>query len=142
MAKSEPKTRKTGASVDAFIASVDNDERRADAEKVLKLFRDVTGVKAEMWGDAIVGFGSMPIKNASGSELEWPILGFSPRKQNMTLYVMCSSPKQPSLFEKLGKHSTSVACLYIKRLSDVDENVLEEIVKDAWQHLTRTRREK
>lgn len=140
MPKPEPKTRKTGASVDDFIASVESDERRKDAETTLALFKKISGVRPEMWGPAIIGFGEMPIKNASGAALEWPIIGFSPRKANMTLYVTCSSPKQPGLLEKLGKHSTSVSCLYIKRLSDVDMKVLEALVKDAWNYLLKKKK--
>ena len=74
-----------------------------------------------------------------GTDLDWPIIAFSPRKQNMTLYVVCSSPKQPKLLAKLGKHSTSVSCLYIKKLSDVDPKVLEAVVKDAYQHCKKSR---
>jgi len=134
MAKAELKTRPTDASVDDFIASVEDPVRRADAETTLELFTRVTGEKPTMWGPAIVGFGSRPLEYASGRELDWPIIAFSPRKQNMTLYVVCSSPKQPELLAKLGKHSTSVSCLYIKKLSDVNPKVLEAVVKDAYKH--------
>ena len=135
MAKAELQTRPTDASVDDFIASVENPQRRADAEKTLELFKRVTGLKPTMWGPAIVGFGSRALKYGTGRELDWPILAFSPRKQNMTLYVICNSPKQPELLAELGKHTSSVSCLYIKKLSDVDEKVLEAIVKDAYKHL-------
>ena len=134
MAKAELQTRPTDASVDDFIASVDDPVRRADAGKTLELFTRITGEKPTMWGPAIVGFGSQQLKYATGRELDWPIIAFSPRKQNMTLYVVCNSPKQPALLAKLGKHSTSVSCLYIKKLSDVDEKVLEAVVKDAYQY--------
>ena len=134
MAKAELKTRPTGASVNDFIASVEVPVRRADAEKTLELFTRITGEKPTMWGPAIVGFGSRALEYASGRELDWPIIAFSPRKQNMTLYVVCNSPKQPELLAKLGKHSTSVSCLYIKKLSDVDANVLEAVVRDAYQY--------
>ncbi len=134
MAKAELKTQETDASVDDFIASVDNEVRRNDAIKTLELFKRVSGEKPKMWGPAIVGFGSRKLKYESGRELDWMITGFSPRKQNMTLYVICDSPKQPALLAKLGKHSTSVSCLYIKKLADVDEKVLETIVKDAYMH--------
>ena len=134
MAKAELKTRPTDASVDDFIASVENETRRKDALKVFEMFKRITGEKATMWGPAIVGFGSQQLKYATGRELDWPIVGFSPRKQNMTLYVICNSPKQPELLAKLGKHSTSVSCLYINKLTDVDENVLEAVVKDAYKH--------
>ena len=134
MAKAELKTKETDSSVDDFIASVENPERRADAEKVLAMYKRVTGEEPKMWGPAIVGFGHQVLKYESGREFEWMLAAFSPRKQNMTLYVICDSPKQPALLEKLGKHTTSVSCLYIKRLSDVDEKVLEAVVKDAYKY--------
>ena len=134
MAKAELQTRPTDASVDEFIASVEDPVRRADAKKTLEMFTRITGETAVMWGPAIVGFGSRPLKYQTGRELDWPIIAFSPRKQNMTLYVVCNSPKQPELLAKLGKHSTSVSCLYIKKLSDVDPKVLEAVVKDAYKY--------
>ena len=134
MAKYEPKTRETDASVDNFIVSVENETRRSDATKVLDIFKRMTGEKPKMWGPAIVGFGNRILKYPNGRELDWPVIAFSPRKQNMTLYVVCRSPNQPGLLAKLGKHTTSVSCLYIKKLSDVDEKVLEAVVKDAYKH--------
>lgn len=139
MAKAELKTRPTDASVDDFIASVENDTRRDDAIRVLEMFRRVTGETPTMWGPAIVGFGIAPYRYPDGREIDWPIVGFSPRKQNLTLYVICRSPKQPGLLAKLGKHSTSVSCLYIKKLADVDEKVLEAIVKDAYKYSKKSR---
>jgi hypothetical protein len=133
MAKAELKTQKTDASVDEFIASVENPERRRDAEKVLAMYKRVTGEEPKMWGPAIIGFGDGLLKYPDGREIDWMTAAFSPRKQNMTLYVICGSAKQPDLLAKLGKHTTSVSCLYIKRLSDVDENVLEAVVKDAYE---------
>jgi hypothetical protein len=88
-----------------------------------------------MWGPAIVGFGSHVIKYADGRELDWPVTGFSPRKASLTLYVICNSPNQPKLLEKLGKHTASVACLYIKKLADVAEEVLEELITDTVRHV-------
>ena len=134
MAKTELKTQETDASVDDFIASIENETRRNDAEKALAIYKRVTGEEPKMWGPAIVGFGSGVLKYPDGREIDWMLAAFSPRKQNMTLYVICDSPKQPALLAKLGKHTTSVACLYIKRLADVDEKVLEAIVKDAYIH--------
>lgn len=134
MAKYELKTKKNDASVEDFLNSVENEERRNDGFRVLEMFDRLTGIEPKMWGPAIIGYGSQAIKYSDGRELDWPIVGFSPRKQNLTLYVICGSPKQPALLEKLGKHSSSVACLYIKRLRDIDENVLEAIIKDAFEH--------
>jgi hypothetical protein len=96
-----------------------------------ELIKAATGEEPTMWGPAIVGFGSVKLRYADERELDWPLVGFSPRKANMTLYVVSKSPNQASLLEKLGPHKTSVSCLYIKRLADVDENVLLKIIKDA-----------
>ena len=139
MPKHEPKTRENDASVEDFLNSVENETRRADALRVLEMYKRATGLEPKMWGDAIVGFGSRPIKYADGSEMDWPLAAFSPRKQNMTLYVMSSSPKQPELLAKLGTHSTSKACLYIKRLADVDEKVLERVITDHYTHTKKKR---
>lgn len=134
MAKPQPKTRATDASVEDFLNSVENKVRRGDAFRVLEMFTRLTGEKPKMWGNAIVGFGKVPLKYSNGSELDWPAVAFSPRKQNLTLYVHTGTEKQKKLFEKLGNHSTSVACLYIKRLSDVDAKVLEKIIAEAYRH--------
>lgn len=135
MAKAVLKTRETDASVDDFIRSVENETRRSDAIAVLEMFKRVSGEEPKMWGPAIVGFGKCMLKYATGRELDWPIIGFSPRKQNMSLYVICGSPNQPELLAKLGKHTSSVSCLYIKKLSDVDAKVLEAVAKDAYKHV-------
>ncbi len=132
MATYEPKTRETDASVEDFLNSVENKERREDGLRVLEMFTRLTGERPIMWGTAIIGFGKMKLKYPDGRELDWPVVGFSPRKQNLTLYVITGTDKQKKLFEKLGKHSTSVSCLYIKRLSDVDVKVLEEVIADAY----------
>jgi hypothetical protein len=139
MAKAKLQTQETDASVDDFIAAVENPDRRADAEKVLAMYKRVTGEDPKMWGPAIIGFGNGKLKYPDGREIDWMLAAFSPRKQNMTLYVICDSPKQPALLAKLGKHSTSVACLYIKKLSDVDEKVLEAVVKDAYTYSKRNK---
>ena len=134
MAKVEVKTRPTTASVVEFLNGVTDERRRADAFKLLEIFRRATGEKAVLWGPAIVGFGSQLLKYADGRELDWPIAAFSPRKASLTLYIIGSSPNQPRLLAKLGKHTTSVACLYIKKLADVDEEVLEELITDTVRH--------
>ena len=138
MAKYEPKTRQTDASVEDFLNSIENKERREDSLRLLEMFARLTGEKAKMWGPAIVGFGKTMIKYADGGQLDWPAVAFSPRKQNLTLYVLTRTEKQKKLFEKLGKHSSSVSCLYIKRLSDVDLDVLEKVVGDAYRHSIRS----
>ena len=134
MAKNEPKTRESDASVEDFLNSVENKGRRDDAFRVLEMFTRVTGEKPKMWGPAIIGFGKSLIKYADGRELDWPKVGFSPRKQNLTLYVRPGTNKQKELLDKLGNHSITVSCLCIKRLSDVDSKVLEKIIADAYNH--------
>lgn len=138
MAKAEIKTKKTEASVEEFLNSIENAERRTDGFRLLEMYTRITGEKPKMWGPAIIGFGDRKYKYPDGREMDWMIAAFSPRKQNLTLYVVCGSPKQPKLLEKLGKHSTSVACLYIKRLSDIDEKVLEAVIADAYEWVKRS----
>jgi hypothetical protein len=123
------KTRKTGASVAEFLNRIDDPRRRADCRRVAKMMRDATGKRAAMWGDSIVGFGRYTYHYASGRSGEWPIVGFSPRKNDLTLYIMPGFSTYDRLLEKLGKHRTGKSCLYLKRLADVDEAVLEELVK-------------
>ncbi len=139
MAKAELKTKKTDANVDDFLNSVENEERRADGYRVLEMFKRITGDEPKMWGSSIIGFGNCVWKYPDGREMDWMVTGFSPRKANLTLYVVCNSPKQPDLLAKLGKHTTSVSCLYIKRLSDIDEKVLEKIIKDAVTYIRKNR---
>jgi hypothetical protein len=137
MAKYEPKTRETDASVEDFLNSVDNMERREDGLRVLEMFKRITKKEPKMWGPAIVGFGNTIVKYSDGRELDWLATGFSPRKQNLTLYVTTGTDEQKKLLEKLGKHSTSVSCLYIKRLSDVDTKVLEKVIENAYKHIVK-----
>lgn len=138
MAKYEPKTRETDASVEDFLNSVENKERREDGFRLLEMYTRLTGETPRMWGPAIIGFGKVMLKYSNGRELDWPPASFSPRKQNLTLYVVNGTQKQKKLLEKLGKHSTTVACLCIKRLSDVDEKVLEKVIADAYKHSIKT----
>ena len=135
MAKHELKTRESDASVEGFLNSIENKERREDGFRVLEMFTRLTGEAPKMWGPAIIGFGSTMLRYPDGRELDWMAIAFSPRKQNLTLYVLTGTEKQKKLFEKLGKHSTSVSCLYIKRLSDVDLKVLEKVIADAYRHV-------
>lgn len=120
---SEPKTRPTDASVDDFISAVENPTRRADAEVVRAMMDEITGETAVMWGPSIVGYGSY-----NGPTGDWPITGFSPRKTQMVLYVMGSADLDEKM-GRLGKHTTGVSCLYVKKLADVDQAVLREIVE-------------
>lgn len=127
----EPKTKKTEASVTAFVASITDAEKQKDARALVRLMQRVTGEKPKMWGTSIVGFGEYRYRYASGREGDWPAMGFSPRAQNLTVYCMAGFGKLGPLLAKLGKHSTAKSCLYIRRLSDVDPAVLEAIVEQA-----------
>jgi hypothetical protein len=125
----QPKTQKTDASVEEFINSVTNEKKREDSFAILDLMREVTGEEPSMWGTSIVGFGAYRYKYASGREGEWPAVGFSPRKQNLTLYIMTGFDEYESLLSDLGKHKTGKACLYINKLKDVDQKVLRELIE-------------
>lgn len=131
MAKAEQKTKETSASVTDFLSGIEDEQKRKDCFEILKLMEQVTKHEPKMWGSSIVGFGSYHYKYASGHEGDTMLMGFSPRKQNITLYVTTDYERFPRLMEKLGKHSTGKACLYIKRLSDVDRGVLKELMSQA-----------
>ncbi len=121
----EAKTRPTKQSVASFIKGVD-EERRKDCSTLVRIMKDAVGAPATMWGTSIVGFGTYELKYADGRTADWPIIGFSPRKQDLTLYV--GRGVEGRLLKALGKHKLSGGCLYIKRLSDVDLAVLEKVV--------------
>jgi len=125
----EAKTKPTNQSVEEFLNEISDDERRADCLQVAKIMEEITGEKPVMWGPSIVGFGSYHYKYASGREGDWPLTGFSPRKKDMTLYLMMGFTKHGELLEKLGKHSTAKSCLYIKRLSDIHVPTLKKLIK-------------
>ena len=125
----ENKTKATALSVTAFLDEVPDEGRRADAKALLKLMQSATGEKPKMWGPSIVGFGSYHYKYDSGREGDWLVTGFSPRKKDLTLYIMMGFEKHADLMEKLGKHSHSKSCLYIKRLSDVHIPTLKKLIK-------------
>ena len=134
----ELKTKLNDASVMGFIESVPDDIKRQDSLKLLDLFSKITSEKPKMWGDSIIGFGQYHYKSErSSQEGDWMLTGFSPRKQNLTLYIMHGFDKYTDLLGRLGKHKTSKGCLYIKRLSDVDQAVLEEIIGDSFEEMKR-----
>jgi hypothetical protein len=128
MAKAELKTKVNAASVEGFLNSVEDEQKRADCFEILKIMTQVTKEKPKMWGASIVGFGTYHYKGASGREGDWMLTGFSPRKQNLTLYLMGGFDMHKDLLKKLGKYKTSVGCLYIKKLDDVDKKVLKQLV--------------
>ena len=128
---SDLKTKKNEASVEGFLKSVDSKKRREDSFVVLDLMKEVTGEEPVMWGTSIVGFGNYHYKYASGREGNWMKVGFSPRKKNMTLYIMDGFGSYNSLLQNLGKYSTGKSCLYINKLEDVDQEVLKELVRQS-----------
>ena len=125
----ELKTKPTQASVKDFLNQIQDKERRDDCFAVAKIMEEITGEKPKMWGPSIVGFGSYHYKYASGHEGDWPISAFSPRKKDLTLYIMMGFDKTPELMKQLGKHSTGKSCLYIKRLSDIHIPTLKKLIK-------------
>ena len=127
MAKTDNKTKETAASVDAYIAAVADPNQRADAEKICALMQRLSGEPAKMWGPSIIGFGSYHYRYDSGREGEMCRIGFSPRKGQTVLYLIDGFEGQPELMARLGKHKTGKSCLYVKRLSDIDEAVLEDL---------------
>lgn len=124
----ENKTKPTDASVDDFIADLENPRRRGDALKALEIYKEVTGLPPVMWGPSIIGFGSLHYVYESGREGDIPAAAFSPRKGYMTFYVGDKFEGANELYAKLGKHKKSVACLYVNKLDDVDLDVLREII--------------
>ena len=125
----EAKTKPTNESVKGFLTKISDEERRADCFQVAKIMEEITGEKPVMWGPSIVGFGSYRYKYASGREGDWPVTGFSPRKKDLTVYMMMGFTKHAELMEKLGKHSSGGSCLYIKRLSDIHLPTLKKLIK-------------
>jgi hypothetical protein len=126
----EPKTKVNEASVAEFFDSLPDAATRADCRAVAKLMQKVTKAKPKMWGASIVGFGTRDYQGSSGTST-WMEIGFSPRKANLTLYIMTGVERQPALFKKLGKFKTGKGCLYLKRLSDIDITVLEQIITES-----------
>ncbi len=124
----ELKTRVNDASVKDFLNDVEDDQKRQDCFDLVDLMTDITGEEPKMWGPSIVGFGSYRYRYDSGREGDWMQVGFSPRKQALTLYIMSGFSRYQKLMAKLGKHKTGKSCLYIKRLSDVDGDVLRELI--------------
>lgn len=131
MAKAELKTKVNDASVTKFLNSVEDEQKRNDSFEILKLMKQITKEEPKMWGSSIVGFGSYHYKGKSGREGDWMLTGFSPRKQNLTLYLMGGFDTHADLLNKLGKFTTGAGCLYIKKLDDVDKKVLKELVQES-----------
>lgn len=126
---SENKTKPTDLSPADFVATVEHPTRRSDAETLLDLMSKVTGWEAKMWGPAIIGFGEYHYKYESGREGDFMRTGFSPRKQNMVVYIMPGYTNYDPILDRLGKHKKGKSCLYINKLADVDLEVLEELIQ-------------
>lgn len=131
----ELKTKLNKASVMSFLQSVKDEERKLECMTLLTLMKKLTKAEPAMWGDSIVGFGSYHYKSDSGREGDWFITGFSPRKQNLTIYIIAGFSQFPELMKKLGKFKTGSSCLYIRKLADIDRKVLEELIAQAYQYM-------
>ncbi len=131
----EQKTKPTPASVDAFLQTVADEHQRLDSMALVELLREVTGEAPRMWGGSIVGFGSYHYRYASGHEGDAPLVGFSPRKQALTVYLLPGLDRFPHLLGLLGKHKTGKGCLYLKKLADVDLGVLKQLAEESVQIL-------
>ncbi len=135
---SENKTHPTEIKVIDFLENVAHKTRREDGLTLLELMEDITGEEAAMWGPSIVGFGSYHYKYESGREGDMPLVGFSPRKASMTVYIMPGFEAYDDMLGKLGKHKIGKACLYINKLADVDETVLKKLIKHSYLHMKET----
>jgi uncharacterized protein DUF1801 len=131
----EIKTKQTDENVTKFLNTVADETKRKDCFEIVEMMKQVTGLPPKMWGPAIIGFGSYHYKYESGHEGDMCIIGFSPRKQNITLYVKTAAEGTNALLEKLGKHKTGKGCLYVNKLSDVNADVLKKIIKAGFDYM-------
>ena len=129
------KTQPTRQSVSSFIAAVEPDERRSDCRTLITMMKAIAKAPPRMWGPSMVGFGTYHYKYASGREGDFFLTGFSPRKQDLTVYIMSGFDRYPALMKKLGKHKTGRSCLYIKRLANVDLKVLKALIAESVTHM-------
>jgi len=127
----ELKTKENDADVEAFLNGIEDEKRRKDSFAVLELMKKITKAEPKMWGASIVGFGNYQYKYQSGREGDWLVSGFSPRKQNLTLYIMSGFSRYDELLAKLGKHKTGKSCLYINKLEDINLDVLAEMIETS-----------
>lgn len=127
----ELKTQPTGNSVSEFISNQPDEQRRADCEKLNQIFSEVTGYDPVIWGGSIIGYGQYHYKYESGRQGDWFTVGFSPRKQNITIYFMTGIEKLAPSLKSLGKHKTGTSCVYINKLSDIKEAVLRDMIKQT-----------
>lgn len=134
----ELKTKVNDVSVDDFLNGIEDEQRRKDCLAVAKLMEQATKAKPKMWGSTIVGFGSYRYKYATGREGDWMLVGFSPRKQNLTLYIMAGFEDYDDLMKKLGKHKIGKSCLYINKLSEIDITVVKQLIQKSVAHMKKT----
>lgn len=129
------KTQPNNQNVETYLNSIEPQQRQEDCFTILKLMQEVTGETPQMWGSSIIGFGRYHYKYASGREGDWFVTGFASRSKNITLYIMAGFDDYDELMRKLGKHTTGKSCLYIKKLEDVDQDVLRELVKQSVDYM-------
>lgn len=135
MAKVELKTKLNDGDVNEFINSIESELKRNDSFKIIEMMKKITKSEPKMWGDSIIGFGNYHYKYASGREGDWFLCGFSPRKQNLSIYIMSGFNKYENILSKLGKHKTGKGCLYVKNLEEIDLKVLENLIKQSVDYL-------
>ncbi|MGK7389652.1 MAG: DUF1801 domain-containing protein [Candidatus Cyclobacteriaceae bacterium M2_1C_046] len=129
------KTKPNDEDIEKFIESVDDLQKKKDAYAVMQMMRNISGEDPKLWGNSMVGFGSYHYKYESGREGDWFLTGFSPRKNALTLYIMAGFEQYENLLEKLGKYKTGKSCLYVKKLEDIDQEVLKELIKLSVEHM-------
>lgn len=134
MAKTQNKTTETSSSVTDFINLVDDEQKRKDSLTIIKLLKKISGKQPKMWGPSIIGFDSYHYKYDSGHEGDAPLLGFSPRKAAISLYIYAATEQNKKLLEKLGKYKMGKSCIYIKKLADLDEAVFNKIAQNTLEH--------
>lgn len=133
----ELKTKKNNDSVGEFMKGIEDPAQRADCRKISAMMKKATGSRPKMWGDSIVGFGSYSYSNSAGKDFEWMLTGFSPRKRATSVYIMAGFDRFDALMKKLGRFKTGKSCLYIKRLDDIDEVVLQQLVDASVKQMRR-----
>ena len=133
----ELKTKLNDASVQKFLNSISDEKKRKDCFTILELMKKITKAEPKMWGSSMVGFGIYHYKYESGREGDWFLTGFSPRKQNLTLYIMSGFNKYDELMKKLGKYKTGKSCLYINGLEDVDKKVLKDLITGSFKYMSK-----
>ena len=133
--KAQNKTQPTQQPAEEFLNTIEDDKKREDSFTILNLMKDVTGAEPVMWGSSIIGFGDHYLKYDSGREMDWFLVGFSPRKRYLALYIMSGLKHQQDLLDKLGKHKTSKGCLYVNKLDDINLSVLRQLVEKSVAYL-------